>query len=592
MLAGIWTSPALGGELAAIAHSSAWLKLLHYKSSTWRQAQSQLAGTKFFLAPSGNVDPLAELEATLQALRHPNNLDEKQQSARCIFPARAEFLSARLGENFAPVPCPDLEAWLAALAPSGVSIVFASAYSSNPASLFGHTLLRIEHTQTPALLAYAVHYAAVPVNDDNPIVYMAKGLTGGYPGFYMLSPYHDLVSLYTDGESRDLWEYSLNLTADEARKLCLHLWELMNTAWAPYWFFDENCSYALLSLLEAVRPQTHLLQRFPGVVIPLASIRALRTEGFISELPKRRPSRKADSRAWLERLTLAERLAAFDAAQAQESSARPTTPVLDGAIAILDYRKMKNHGILPPHEHRNMAWFKELRAQRDPDASELAIHAVSVPDTQSASQKFRSGARHQKDTDYALLTYTYGLHSQLDPAAGYEPWESIDYLSIDLLVRDPHTVAIDHLLVAEVEALSPWTLLDRRFAWHVYLGASRYSNSLVPEAAAGIGEAFEIHSHLLIYALGGLRVFPTWQTWQRNSGMAAALGILANWERLRMRVAGEKLFAPWAVNSKVSLAYLGEAQYDLSQTFSLSLRREYDALRLTNYWQIAGLFRF
>jgi hypothetical protein len=44
-----------------------------------------------------------------------------------------------------------------------------------------------------------------------------KVLTGQYPGEYSIMPYYRKVKEYGDFESRDLWEYELNLTPEETR---------------------------------------------------------------------------------------------------------------------------------------------------------------------------------------------------------------------------------------------------------------------------------------------------------------------------------------------------------------------------------------
>ena len=57
----------------------------------------------------------------------------------------------------------------------------------NPASMYGHALLRInyrEEYQGRNLLAPTLSYGAMPDPEDRTPVYMIKGLAGGYPGMY------------------------------------------------------------------------------------------------------------------------------------------------------------------------------------------------------------------------------------------------------------------------------------------------------------------------------------------------------------------------------------------------------------------------
>jgi hypothetical protein len=57
------------------------------------------------------------------------------------------------------------------------------------------------------------------------------------------------VNEYIHSESRDLWEYSLDLQKDDIKKLLDHLWELLWMSEFDYYFLDENCSYHLWNWL-------------------------------------------------------------------------------------------------------------------------------------------------------------------------------------------------------------------------------------------------------------------------------------------------------------------------------------------------------
>lgn len=43
-------------------------------------------------------------------------------------------------------------------------------------------------------------------------------------------PYYRKVKEYGDFESRDLWEYELNLTPEETRFLVSHIWEMQHVS--------------------------------------------------------------------------------------------------------------------------------------------------------------------------------------------------------------------------------------------------------------------------------------------------------------------------------------------------------------------------
>ena len=72
----------------------------------------------------------------------------------------------RLGvppEELTQGACPALDTWRAGLAPRGITLIFPEAFMNNPASMFGHTLLRLDvadPSEPRNLLAYAIDFTA------------------------------------------------------------------------------------------------------------------------------------------------------------------------------------------------------------------------------------------------------------------------------------------------------------------------------------------------------------------------------------------------------------------------------------------------
>ncbi|HEY5678025.1 MAG TPA: DUF4105 domain-containing protein, partial [Myxococcales bacterium] len=112
-----------------------------------------------------------------------------------------------------------------------MTLVFSSYYLNNPASAFGHTFLRLNKAAAAQsgrrfeLVDSGIDYAAT-ADTHNAILYAFKGLTGLFQGHWNNYPYFYKVREYADYESRDLWEYDLDLTPQETARLVAHLWEL------------------------------------------------------------------------------------------------------------------------------------------------------------------------------------------------------------------------------------------------------------------------------------------------------------------------------------------------------------------------------
>lgn len=263
-----------------------WHTLLHYKKNLiTRQTQSLVDDSNFFLSNEGKNNPREELFALLERLVP---VGDETTDTFCKFPLRTYFVIEKLGidrNNFKLTSCTELFETFDNLDLKSVSIIFPSAHINSPASMFGHTFLRLDGNNFNPLLSNAVNYSAVMV--ENPgMFYIVKGLFGMYSGYYSFMPYYKKVQEYGQLEFRDIWEYKLNLNEDEVQKLILHIWELKDIA-SDYFFFDENCSYNLLFLIEAARPGLLLTDGFELSAIPVETIRKLKVNNLLGEMTYR-----------------------------------------------------------------------------------------------------------------------------------------------------------------------------------------------------------------------------------------------------------------------------------------------------------------
>ncbi|MGI9506538.1 MAG: Lnb N-terminal periplasmic domain-containing protein, partial [Geminicoccaceae bacterium] len=282
-------------EALDLAAAPAWHALLHYRPDMLGAGYHSLIDSPgFFLAESGKTAPSAELAATLQSFFQPVSDDETAEHPQCAFIARYRWLEARLGfdpSRLPRQPCPRFEAWSETIDAVSATLIFPAAYMNNPASMFGHTLLRFDRpnqTEDTRLLSYAVNYGA-ETGDDNGLLFAVLGLTGGYPGTYSVEPYYALVKRYSDIENRDIFEYQLDFSELEVARMIAHLWEMRGHS-SDYYFFDENCSYQLLFLLDVARPGLDLAGAFPLHVIPVDSVRAVLEQRGLFKKAAFRPS--------------------------------------------------------------------------------------------------------------------------------------------------------------------------------------------------------------------------------------------------------------------------------------------------------------
>ncbi|GAA6185159.1 hypothetical protein NBRC116595_24070 [Aliiglaciecola sp. NS0011-25] len=231
--------------VTAVSNSAVWHKLLHFEAGYFHGARSGVNTSDFFLSPDGRKDAKAELIATIDAL---TNVAHTQ----CQFPARAIFIVKNFPNLALPkTQCEGYKAYLDAFQTQSMSLIYASGYLGNPASMYGHVFLKFNDEVEHNLLDNTFSYGAKVPENESPLVYVAKGIFGGYEGKFSNQKYHHQHLTYNESELRDLWEYKLNIGEDDILFLLAHLYELENTK-MKYYFFKQNCAFQLAKLLELV----------------------------------------------------------------------------------------------------------------------------------------------------------------------------------------------------------------------------------------------------------------------------------------------------------------------------------------------------
>ena len=268
-----------------------WHVLMQYKKPGGRKLRSLVDDEKFFLAENGKYSPKDELKATIYAL-FDDDLSKNDDNSHpvCVFAGRREWLVERLDIDSNKLPkksCTKYNEFKEKLDPSSVSVIFPFMYLKNPASMFGHTMLRINNSRNDPLTSYSVTFAANVPEDVSSFDYITKGLFGGYLGYFTVKQYYKTIYEYGYAENRDIWEYDLNLTKEETIRLFNHLWEMQGIG-SYYYFFDENCSYNMLMLLESARPDLYLSTSILWEA-PTDTIKKVKKSGLIDD-KKYRPS--------------------------------------------------------------------------------------------------------------------------------------------------------------------------------------------------------------------------------------------------------------------------------------------------------------
>jgi uncharacterized protein DUF4105 len=470
-----------------LAERPEWRKLVHYVPNAVAPGWHSLVDSpQFFNAADGKLDPRSELEATLASFYSGIEETPERQHPQCAFIARRAWLDRELGFDWNRMPrreCKRYRDWHAALNPKGLTLVFASAYLNNPGSMYGHTLLRIDaqdQNERTRLLAYTVNFAAA-TSETNGLAFAVNGLLGGYAGTFSVLPYYLKVREYSDMENRDLWEYELNLSPDDMERVLMHAWELL-PAYFQYFFFDENCSYHLLGLLQVARPELELTAPFRLWALPSDTVRALTRQPGLVTRTVYRPANATIIGQRLNRMSGEERTIAKELSLRKASATDPRLRALpaDRAAAVIEtshdyvnYRRAT--GEKDVAEPGGLA--RELlvaRSRLDAPAQAADVPEPRVrPDQGHGSSRIVLGAGRHAGRDYQEVEARATYHDILDAGEGYPPGAQIEFFKLALRHDRSGATRVERFTPLEIASLSPRDEFFHSGSWRIEAGWKR-----------------------------------------------------------------------------------------------------------------------
>jgi hypothetical protein len=513
-----WT-PASLAKAETLADSPRWRALLHYYPGTLgRGWKSQVDDPDFFLAPDGVTHPRAELDATVAAFYLP--VTDANQHAVCRFPARWHWLRDELSLPPAPLTteqCPERSQWLGIIKPHSIKLIFASSYLNSPSSMFGHTFLRIDPENIDSgsdWLSFAVNFGAEYRPEDNSLLYAWKGIFGGYPGFFSLLRYHEKINEYNRIENRDLWEYQLDLSPEQVQLLVDHLWELRNIDF-DYYFFDENCSFRLLELLEVARPDVELTDGFEHRAIPIDTVRAVLDAGLVRDTQYR-------SAAATQLQFQADQLSTEHQGLAWELAHRKR-PLTDTAFTTLP--SAQRAAILRvAYQHLR---YQQSKATRDSDTAALSLDMLRQLRDISASEPPQPPrpATPESGHDTLLVGLAGGradgnglvdlrlrtsYHDLADNSTGYLNGAAINLGELQLRQRENDSLQVEMLNFVDINSHAPRNRFFDPITWRVRAGFDRvyteHDDALTARVNGGAGVTYEVGNNQLAYGMAIARL--------------------------------------------------------------------------------------
>lgn len=540
-------------QLKRLAQHPYWLQLLHYpriKPNSNQQATSTIINPEFFIADDGDRNPVNELNATLNAFFTPPD-DMPDNHAQCRFIARYRWLQQQLdwSQSYPPsVTCKQFNDWSMNGKIESISVVFVTGYLSNPASFYGHILLKanpIQSTIPVDLLAQTINYGAIVPENENPLIYIANGIFGGYNATFSHAKFYRYNHNYGEDELRDMWEYRLALSENEIEQLTAHAWELLGAQFT-YYFAKENCAYRISELLELVineplyTPNTPWL--LPATIFD--RLAAIEKNGHpIIHSIKKTPSRQSRLHSGFLGLSQANRAIVESLVNDDNNLSAPIftslpetdkTEIIDTLIDYYEFRLLtENHDKKYQHKKNSVLIERsklpaQLRSKQISEESNPPPHAGPLP-SMIRTELLRNSERGSG----IALEFRPAYYDMLMPDAGRIPNSKLTMLNLRTTYFD-RKITIRSLDLVDIETLNlSQTGLpgDGGTSWRLKFGIDSQDLSctdcLIFKIDSGIGKATALSKRSVVYGMvGGVL-----QSQNQNSGTLAAtasISLLSN----------------------------------------------------------------
>ncbi|MFA7614510.1 MAG: DUF4105 domain-containing protein [Candidatus Caldatribacteriota bacterium] len=484
LLAALTFSVLASPDVKELSQSKKWHNLLHYKKTLFGGYKSQADGKEFFLHPEGKNNPQAELEELIKQISEKKR--PKDGDAACKFPLRSKWVNKELGFPFKIdySGCKTYFEFFQKVAARRASIVFSSYYLGNPNSAFGHTLLRLSRYQDSKeteMLDYGINFAA-EARENNPVLYAFKGLMGGFEGRFAAIPYYYKIREYSNYEFRDLWSYELDLTFAEVLEAVDHIWELGQTHF-DYYYFHENCSYHLLSILEVVRPELDLTSNYNVYTIPADTIRILDKHNLLLN-SKRRESTYSMLQRLSEGLSHKELVVAKKIAQDPirhlhklKFGSKKNAEILDVSIEAFDYFNAEKILVddKKTKEKKEPLLIARARNKEISDIKEAPLFLRDSPAKSHSPTRHQVFGGHQNKLG-GFLGYEWraALHDLLDPPAGSLKSAQLEMFKGSFLYQDlngKNKIVFDQFSLLSLRNYPAQNFWATPISWEIEVGA-------------------------------------------------------------------------------------------------------------------------
>jgi hypothetical protein len=373
------------------------------------------------------------------------------------------------------------------------------------------------------LLAWTVNYAA-NTNQEKGINFAFKGLFGGYPGRFSLAPYYLQVQGYGDVENRDIWEYQFNFTAPEINALLLHLWELI-PVYFDYFFIDENCSFHLLSLLEAARPKLRLSELFQRNAIPADTVKAIVAVPDLLKNSKFRPSRRTTLLARARKMSIQDKKSAKTMIEEPNDANNSQLPILSERRQAqvlelaFEYQAYINSDSFTKHlsEEKQQLSYELLSAR---SALSVASQVPEIATPKTRPDQGHRGSRlsmaygYEDPGHYLDFEFRWAYHDLYDPSEGFIKGAKLEFFKPSVrYYPQRHQLKLEAIDLVNITSTPIRSMFVASFSWKASVAVNRlrlddFDRPLMGSFQGGLGVSYELtkDTKITAFATGAIHI--------------------------------------------------------------------------------------
>jgi hypothetical protein len=502
-------------DLNGLGNSREWRMILLYHPTLWGGDEGLIDSPDFFLDPVGKTNPEAELRTFLRIVLTEVSRQHPQEI--CRFPRRYDWVSKHV-PNLPPIESfRETCNWSGSLRYLGIGaayIDFSSYFLESPASYFGHLFVRLSKMQGKVpgnpYLDPVLNFSAVN-SDASFLYYIIGGLTGAFHGIFEILPMHIKLQQYGNSESRDIWEYQLNLNPEELRHFVLSIDELL-PFYSDYYYLSRNCAFLVGKILESVRSTFHLSRRLRLWSTPVDMLQRIVTEFSQATEPNFFPSNRFLYGTRFEQLNNIEQSQFRDVVKLESLDPIATMPaevqakVLDTVIEYVDFDNRLAGPEVPDH-FKTLRTLTLLARAKNPtitrpqfDVPKDENPALSIPEQAVGFGVIASG-----ESKGALLSWRPTLRDIISDHLGFKPGIGMEMFGVRAIANASSLdlLAID---VLKIENYQPSLPLAQRNNLNIRVGYGHWddisTNPKGPFFRLGMNRSFNVFDQIPFAELG------------------------------------------------------------------------------------------